>query len=292
MSDYRLDAFMLDAKERVDARLQCLLDAMPAWTIAERGKEAMRHSVFAGGGGKRLRPVLALLSAQMNNAPTSELMDAVAGIELIHSYTIIIDDIQDDDETRRGAPTAHVLFGINDSLLAAGRLLAEGLILIQAASPVRPRALRDLMHFLHAGQEADLASDNWEEDRKTQVALDFILRGKTGALFELAMLIGAGGDASPELEAQLREIGSEIGLLFQATDDILEATSSSEQLGKPAGKDRGGKLTFVSHFADINECKSHIMARKVALQARVVGIARGDASLLNEFVELTVRRQR
>jgi geranylgeranyl pyrophosphate synthase len=287
-----LSAFMRDARQRVDDGLRGTLLSLPAWSHAPSVPAAMNHAVFAGGGGKRMRPALALLSAHLHGVAATRVLDAAIGLELIHSYTIIIDDIQDGDEVRRGEPATHVAFGLNDALLAAGRLFADGLTRVQDVSSVRPGVLRELMHFLHAGQEADLASDTWQEERKTDGALDFILRGKTGALFELAMLIGAGDNTSPQTAAQLRQIGSDIGELFQATDDLLEVTSNATQLGKPAGKDRGGKLTFVSRFPDVDACRAQIVANKADILRRVASIGKEDGSLLEAFIELTVLREK
>lgn len=277
----------------INRRLEDLLAVVPRWTAAHAGNDAMHHAVFAGGGGKRVRPLLALLSAELQGAPAEDALDPGCAIELIHNYTLVIDDIQDKDDIRRGAPATHAKFGLDDALLAAGRLLLEGAAILHRQTALAPTLINELVHHVHAGQEADIASERWSAAERTPEALNFIFRGKTGALFELAVLAGAGMRPLDNTTAQrLRAIGSDLGYLFQATDDYLEHTSSSEALGKPAKKDRGGKLTYMSFHPTPEGAWARIQEIKDAIRANLAALAPARPARFDRFLDAVTDRTR
>ncbi|MBJ7402124.1 MAG: polyprenyl synthetase family protein [Bradyrhizobium sp.] len=286
--------FIGNAKPIIDSALSTAIARLPTYAAAEQISNIARYATFAGGGGKRIRPALTLLTARCCGTPFEDVIESAAAVELIHTYTLIIDDIQDGDELRRGEPATHSKFGVNLSLLAASVLLIEGASLLQEKLRIPPFLLREILHKLHAGQEADIESTTWPTSNRTEGSLQFIFSGKTGALFGLSCASGLGTqDSDEEMVRGLFDIGSEIGIVFQAVDDLLEATGDSGQTGKPVGKDRAQKLTFMSLFADQASAREAIQRRRVALEANIRERLPGEgAGFLIEFLEALVHRSR
>jgi len=240
-----------DLRELVDAELERLrFAAQPAAVGLE---EAMRYSLLAGG--KRVRPVLALATARALGADPERYLPVAAAIELIHTYSLIHDDLpaMDDDELRRGRPTAHVRFGEDVAILAGDGLFAEAIRLFceQPGEPARVlAALAELaaatgVDGMVGGQYADVAGEARDAE-----ALRTLHSLKTGRLIAagVAVVLILEGVGEPET-IPYRRFAGELGVLFQIVDDILDVTGSDEQLGKPRGSDeRHGKLTYVSLF--------------------------------------------
>jgi geranylgeranyl diphosphate synthase, type II len=240
-----------DLRALVDAELERLRFApQPATAGLE---EAMRYSLLAGG--KRVRPVLALATARALGADPKRYLRVAAAIELIHTYSLIHDDLpaMDDDELRRGQPTAHVKYGEDIAILAGDGLFAEAIRLFcqQPGEPTRVlAALAELaaatgVDGMVGGQYVDVAG------RARDAAALRALHGlKTGRLIAagVGVVLTLEGISEPETIPYSRFAG-ELGVLFQIVDDILDVTGSDEQLGKPHGSDeRHGKLTYVSLF--------------------------------------------
>jgi len=240
-----------DLRALVDAELERLeFSAQPATTGLE---EAMRYSLLAGG--KRVRPVLALATARALGADPRRYLRVAAALELIHTYSLIHDDLpaMDDDELRRGLPTVHVKFGEDVAILAGDGLFAEAIRLFctQPGEPARVlAALAELaaatgVEGMVGGQYIDVAGAAGDaEGLRSLHAL------KTGRLIavSVAVVLELEGVAEPET-IPYRRFAGELGVLFQIVDDILDVTGSDEQLGKPRGSDeRHGKLTYVSLF--------------------------------------------
>jgi geranylgeranyl diphosphate synthase type II len=217
-------------------------------------EEAMRYSLLAGG--KRIRPVLALATANAVGLDPERVMPLAAAIELIHTYSLIHDDLpaMDDDDLRRGRPTCHVRYGEDVAILAGDALYAEAfrhLLSEQQGEPERIlAAARELagatgVDGMVGGQYLDVAETPATPDElRTLHAL------KTGRLIGASvscvlLLHGVDGAA----EAAYRRYAAELGVLFQIVDDILDVTGTDAALGKPQGSDeRHGKRTYVSHY--------------------------------------------
>ena len=222
--------------------------------IATAGlEEAMRYSLLAGG--KRIRPVLALATADAIGRERHSVLPLAAALELIHTYSLIHDDLpaMDDDELRRGLPTSHVKFGEDVAILAGDGLFAEAVRLFceQPGDPARVlAALRELagatgVDGMVGGQYVDVVGT--ENDAGGLRALHAL---KTGRLIaaSVGVVLTLEGWGEPET-IPYRRFAGELGVLFQIVDDILDVTESAEQLGKPHGSDeRHGKLTYVSLF--------------------------------------------
>jgi geranylgeranyl diphosphate synthase, type II len=240
-----------DLRAQVDAELEGLrFSLQPATAGLE---EAMRYSLLAGG--KRIRPVLALATARALGAEPARYLRVAAALELIHTYSLIHDDLpaMDDDDLRRGLPTAHVRFGEDVAILAGDGLFAEaiGLFCEQPGEPARVLAgLTELaaatgVGGMVGGQYVDVADA--ASDAEGLRALHGL---KTGRLIAacVGVVLALEGVAEPET-IPYRRFAGELGVLFQIVDDILDVTGSDEQLGKPHGSDeRHGKLTYVSLF--------------------------------------------
>ena len=240
-----------DLRALVDAELERLRFPAPAATAGL--EEAMRYSLL--GGGKRVRPVLALATARALDAEPSDFLPVACAVELVHTYSLIHDDLpaMDDDELRRGQPTSHVKFGEDVAILAGDGLFAEAVRLFceQPGEPARVlAALRELsaatgVDGMVGGQYVDVAVA--ERDAEGLRALHTL---KTGRLIaaSVGIVLTLDGLSEPET-IPFRRFASELGVLFQIVDDILDVTGSDEQLGKTHGSDeRHGKLTYVSLF--------------------------------------------
>lgn len=244
------------------ARVERALDEwMPAQAPADLG-EVMRYAVQ--GGGKRLRPLLALAACEAVEGAPQAALRAACAVELIHAYSLVHDDMpcMDNDVLRRGKPTVHVQFGQAQALLAGDALQALAFEILTpepsaAASADMPAAMQAALCRLLAraagadgmagGQAIDLASVGLP---LTEPELRAMHRRKTGALLLASVRMGAACAAHPLPAAALQALdayGQALGLAFQVVDDVLDVTADSALLGKTAGKDAAaGKPTYVS----------------------------------------------
>jgi geranylgeranyl diphosphate synthase type II len=251
----------------------------------------MRYSLLAGG--KRIRPVLALATAQAVGEAPEGLLPAAAAIELIHTYSLIHDDLpaMDDDELRRGRPTSHVVFGENVAILAGDGLFAEALRLFcerQEGPPDRVlAALRELVRAtgvdgMVGGQYVDVTEEHLDAD-----GLRRLHELKTGRLIGASVRIPLVlADVGEPETIKYRRFADELGVLFQIVDDILDVTGSDEALGKPRGSDeRHGKVTYVSLFglerARELAAASHAKAREALAEASG---ETDDLDLITDFI--------
>jgi len=281
------DVYLAERRNLVERFLdECVpSEDTPPHTISR----AVRYSLFAGG--KRLRPILVLASAEAVGGSLETALPAAAAFEMIHTYSLIHDDLpaMDDDSLRRGKPTSHVVFGDAIAILAGDALQAHAFrIIAEGASPVdtdrRLRAVALLSDAAGAagmvgGQVADLEAEGQDVDAD---GLEFIHRHKTGALIRAASEVGAvigGGD--PEQVARLARYGENIGLAFQIIDDILDVVGSAETLGKSAGKDeKAGKATY-PHIHGIEKAKQRA--------TELVGLALEDLAPFEDQAEPLAR---
>jgi geranylgeranyl pyrophosphate synthase len=247
----RLDGY----RELVDARLDRLI---PEEAVEPKNiHSAIRWSLFAGG--KRFRPSLLLATGQEFGAGKEVLLDIACALELIHTYSLIHDDLpsMDDDDLRRGRPTCHVRFGEATAILAGDALQTlafQTIALDEKLTPaMRVRLTSEIArasatpHGMVAGQAYDLAAESREVSGDE---LERIHRLKTGALIAASARSGAiiAGASEMELEVVTR-YSVALGLLFQITDDLLDVTATAEDLGKTPGKDaRSRKATYPARY--------------------------------------------
>jgi geranylgeranyl diphosphate synthase, type II len=276
-----------DLRERVEAYLEGLrFSHIPP---TEGLEEAMRYSLLAGG--KRIRPVLALATARSIGLSPERVLPAAAALELIHTYSLIHDDLpaMDDDDLRRGMPTSHVKFGENIAILAGDALFAEAIRLFTEYQTGHPAAvlaaLKELITSagvggMVGGQYIDVtefdaaAKGDWEAAVNLDASrLREMHSLKTGRLIAASVATVLIIGEVPEGETiPYRRFADELGVLFQIVDDILDVTGSDAELGKPSGSDeRHGKLTYVSAYG-LDEARelaseSHRKAREALAEA-------------------------
>jgi farnesyl diphosphate synthase len=233
---------------------QALNQWVPAQAPAGLG-EAMRYAVL--GGGKRLRPLLALAACESLNGHSGAALRAACSAELIHAYSLVHDDMpcMDNDVLRRGKPTVHVKYGQASALLAGDALQALAFELLTPQDGSVPEAMQAKLCALLAraageagmagGQAIDLASVGKALNEQQLKKMHEL---KTGALLQASVMMGAAcGAASAQQSQALLTYGHAIGLAFQVMDDILDVTADSVTLGKTAGKDaQANKPTYVS----------------------------------------------
>ena len=255
-------AYPVELQEKVDVYLEGLRFAAEPGTA--RLEEAMRYSLLAGG--KRIRPVLTLATAEAVGRPPEDVLPLAAAIEMIHTYSLIHDDLpaMDDDELRRGKQTCHVAFGEDVAILAGDGLFAEALRLALDQQQGEPAnviaAIREVVtaagtHGMVGGQFLDVAGADQTDlraggAREPTISLRRVHELKTGALIAASVgavlaLEGLDGPAT----IPFRRFAAELGVVFQIVDDILDVTGDEAELGKPRGSDeRHGKATYVSVF--------------------------------------------
>ena len=283
-----------DLQRRVDAYLEQLtLSGGPG---TDRLAEAMRYSLLAGG--KRIRPVLALATAEALGRDAEDLLPLAAALEMIHTYSLIHDDLpaMDDDDLRRGKPTCHKAFGEDVAILAGDGLFAEALQLALARQEGPPAnvlaALREItaaagVDGMVGGQFLDITAP----DDLDPAALRRLHELKTGRLIAASVrsvLLLAGEDEPATIH--YGRFAAELGVLFQIVDDILDVTGDEASLGKPQGSDeRHGRRTYVSVFgldrARELAVESHVEARAALAETG------GSAGRLEQIADYILTRQ-
>jgi len=266
--------------------------------LTDRLVESMRYSLLAGG--KRIRPVLALATARAIGRDERELMPLAAAIELIHTYSLIHDDLpaMDDDSLRRGQPTNHVKFGEGVAILAGDGLYAEAfrhVLTQQRGEPsnvlaaVAELAAATGVDGMVGGQYLDVAESDDDTDAALRLRRTHELKtGRLiGASVECVLLIaGMNGLQTSDY----RDFAAELGVLFQIVDDILDVTGTDAALGKPQGSDeRQGKRTYVTEFGlhGAHDLASHSHEKACASLAAA---APGGATELEQITEFIFTR--
>lgn len=230
--------------------------------------ESMAYTTLMGG--KRLRAILCLEGCRMVSSDYKNAIPLACALEMLHAQSLIHDDLpsMDNDDLRRGKPSNHKVFGEAMAILAGDALISFGAQIILENSTINKEEI--LSSYLKAagvfgivgGQSADILS---EGEKITPEKLDLIHKYKTGALFECAMQMGAlSGGADEEELGVILEFAKNFGLAFQIYDDILDVISSSEELGKTAGKDeKENKATYVKLYGlEASKEKFNILIKK------------------------------
>lgn len=267
----------------IEAALERVLPPSDAWPA--RLNAAMRYAVFAGG--KRVRPILARLAHRAAGGDPDEISEAASALELIHTYSLVHDDLPalDNDELRRGRPTVHVAYDEATAIMVGDALLTAGFGVLarypegDSWAARRAEAVALVAEAAGAlgmvgGQVEDLQAMGSVRpgDPSAAERLDRIHRHKTGCLLRASVELGALlAGLSREERTGFRRYGERLGLAFQVSDDILDATASAQELGKSPGKDEAaGKLTYVTLYG-LDE------ARRLLddLEAKLVDLANG-----------------
>ena len=262
--------------------------------------EAMNYSMCAGG--KRLRPILLLETFRMFGEDERVAEPFMAGIEMIHTHSLIHDDLPaiDNDDYRRGRLTTHKVYGEAMGVLSGVSLLNYAYETMLGAFDLtsdKDRVIRALkimsdktgLYGMLGGQSVDVENDGKEISREM---LDYIYEHKTSALIEASMMVGAIlGGADEEQTAQIEKAASAIGLAFQIQDDILDVTSTSQELGKPVHSDeKNNKVTYVTLFG-VEKASEQVQKLSEQAEAVLEGLSSKNKFLTALVMEMASRRK-
>jgi geranylgeranyl diphosphate synthase, type II len=294
VSAFDLEAYLNDRRQLVDAALARFLPSED--TPPPSVHRAMRYSVLAGG--KRLRPILVIAGAELVGAQSSRVMPTACALEMIHTYSLIHDDLpaMDDDDYRRGRLTNHKVFGDAIAILAGDALLTLAFQLVAqnaALTGVDAKVVCDVVAEIAeaagtlgmvGGQVVDIES---EGKTITPEALEYIHIHKTAALLRASLSVGARlGGADAAALAAVGEAGQSLGLAFQIVDDILDVEGSLETLGKTAGSDeRKQKVTYPAlHGIEASRREARRLIERTKSRLAVFGARSAPVCALADFV--------
>lgn len=263
--------------------------------------EAMNYSFLAGG--KRLRPILMLETYRLFGGKSKVIEPFMAAIEMIHTYSLVHDDLpaMDNDEYRRGRKTTHIVYGEDMGILAGDALLNYAFETAFRAFEQSPedslkigRALTVLgrkagIYGMIGGQVIDVKETGHAVSKDV---LDTIYELKTGALIECAMMIGAilGGASDAEIQS-VEKIAHYVGVAFQIQDDILDVTSTSQELGKPVHSDeKNNKVTYVTLFG-VEKASEQVQKLSEQAEAVLEGLSSKNKFLTALVMEMASRRK-
>jgi geranylgeranyl pyrophosphate synthase len=288
-----LSVFFADVSRSVDATLNALIPS--AEMDPRRLHEAIRWSIF--GGGKRFRPALLIAAGRTFRAKNEALMNTAAAVEMIHTYSLIHDDLpaMDDDDLRRGRETCHRKFDESTAILAGDALqalafqtIADDMHLTADIRLTLVAGLGGAAAEMVAGQQLDLEAEGRE---LTIEQIEQIHARKTGALIRFSAMAGAIiGDADDKEAQAISDFGSKLGLLFQITDDLLDVTRTTQELGKTAGKDASAYKATYPVFYGIEATGQ--LAHDVHAQAiKCLGTIDRPTDLLREIADFILTRR-
>lgn len=293
--DFSIEDYLHQHKRTIDHYLDALLPATtdPPSVL----HESMRYSVFAGG--KRIRPILALAAGEALQADFQKLIDLACALEMIHTYSLIHDDLpaMDNDDYRRGKPTSHKQFGEGIAILAGDALLTlafQCLAEIPTKSKIKVKVILNISQAVGsrggmlAGQVLDLTT----QGRLFSAGhLEQIHSFKTGALIRASVLCSALLSEASELDQKrLGAFGSNVGLAFQIVDDILDVEGSSQELGKTSGKDNlNNKATYPNMYG--LETSRKLASKLIDQATKELSFLGPRGEILNELARfISVRR--
>ncbi len=293
----------MDFQKELEIKVEEINKVIGEYLPAEEGfqktiMQAMNYSVLAGG--KRIRPLLISETYKLFGGEGEVVKPFMVAMEMIQTYSLVHDDLpaMDNDEYRRGKKSTHAQFGEAMGILAGDALLNYAFEVAATAfnfdqSPKCAHALQVLskkagIYGMVGGQVVDVESEGKEISFET---LQFIHKNKCGALIEAAMMIGAILAGANETEVALIEkVGANVGLAFQIQDDILDVTSSSEVLGKPAGSDdKNSKITYVT-FIGLDKAKEEV-ARLTDEALNLLRTLPTKNEFLEELIESLINRK-
>ncbi len=284
--------YLQTRRDRVERRMESVLDDVAPESL---GSE-LRHISLAGG--KRVRPTITVLACEAAGGTVESALDFAVGIELVHNASLVVDDIIDDAELRRGVASAWSAFGFGPAIIASDGLLGEAFGLF-SGDDTAMQVVAEAMVELGEGEASELVSQPESEAEYMVLA-----RRKTGALFRAAAELGAiGAAADPYTIEAFGQYAERVGIAFQIRDDVLDATGQTEALGKPAGQDAQMERPSLVQVADLTPEEANQRAREKAdgaldaletatIETNPHGQSEEAIGCLEELAEFVVSRNR
>ncbi|MEF8883117.1 MAG: polyprenyl synthetase family protein [Halapricum sp.] len=267
-------------------RLEATIEGVEPNTLGEQ----IDHVVLAGG--KRVRPTVTVLVCEALGGDPEDALDFAVGIELVHNASLVIDDIIDESDLRRGSDSAWAAFGHGPAIIASDGLLGEAFALFSTDERAM-RAVAEAMVELGEGEASELVEQPASEEEYMTLA-----RRKTGALFRAAAELGAiAADANPHAVEAVGDYAERVGVAFQMRDDVLDATANAETLGKPAGQDAAMERPSLVEVTELSpeEANEHAQEESdAALEAlSTIDVADEQAlAYLEDLAKFVVVRER
>jgi geranylgeranyl diphosphate synthase type I len=270
----------------VDERLETLVESVEPPELAER----LSHVTLSGG--KRVRPAVSLLACEAAGGDPEDAVEFALGIELVHNASLVVDDIIDRSELRRGTPSAWAEFDYGPALIASDGLLGEAFALFSADEHAM-QIVAEAMSELGEGEATELVARPTNEAEYMELA-----RRKTGALFRAAAEVGAVAAGADGFTIEsMGEYAERVGVAFQMRDDVLDATADAADLGKPAGQDAEMDRPSLIQVTDLTAEEADQRARDEADRAldalATASVEDGEArEYLEQLAEYVVSRER
>ncbi|MFD1513249.1 polyprenyl synthetase family protein [Halomarina rubra] len=282
--------YLESRRERVEERLEAVLDGVGPSELADQ----VRHVSLSGG--KRVRPTITVLACEAAGGTAADAVDFAVGIELVHNASLVIDDIIDDSDLRRGVPAAWAEFGYGPAIVASDGLLGEAFALF-SSDPEAMQVVSEAMVELGEGEATELVAQPANETEYMTLA-----RRKTGALFRAAAELGAiAADADGYTVEAFGDYAEGVGIAFQIRDDVLDEVADPEELGKPTGQDEEMERPSLVQITDLTpeeadeRAQAEARAALDALSRARVPEGRRDGQAmeyLRELAEFVVVRER
>ncbi|MFC7196791.1 polyprenyl synthetase family protein [Halosimplex aquaticum] len=278
--------YLESRRGRVEERLEEVLDGAEPDELGEE----VRHVVLSGG--KRVRPTVTVLVCEALGGDVDTAVEFAVGIELVHSASLVVDDIIDRSELRRGTPSAWAEYGHGPAIIASDGLLGEAFALFSANERAM-QAVSESMVELGEGEATELVAQPASEDEYMELA-----RRKTGALFRAAAELGAiAAEADAYTVENFGKYAERVGVAFQMRDDVLDTTADADELGKPTGHDAAMERPSLVQVADLTPEEANERAREqsqVALDALAAVDADDSKAMdyLRDLAEFVVVRER
>ena len=282
--------YLESRRDRVEERLEAVLDGVEPSELADQ----VRHVSLSGG--KRVRPTVTVLACEAAGGSTADAVDFAVGVELVHNASLVVDDIIDDSDVRRGVPAAWAEFGYGPALIASDGLLGEAFALF-SSDPEAMQVVSEAMVELGEGEASELVERPSNEAEYMTLA-----RRKTGALFRAAAELGAiAADADGYTVEAFGDYAEGVGVAFQIRDDVLDEVADPEDLGKPTGQDEVMERPSLVQVTDLSPEEADRRAQAEAeaaldalSRARIPDDLRDGQAMeyLRDFAEFVVVRER
>lgn len=273
-------------RARVEERLEAVLDGVEPSELATE----VRHVALSGG--KRVRPTVTVLVCETLGGDPADAVDFAVGVELVHNASLVIDDIIDDSDVRRGEPSAWAEYGFGPAIIASDGLLGEAFALFSADERAM-QAVSEAMVELGEGEATELITQPTTEAEYMELA-----RRKTGALFRAAAELGAiAAEADSYTVEAFGRYAERVGIAFQMRDDVLDATADADDLGKPTGHDETMDRPSLVQVTDLTPAEANERAHEMSEEAlaALATVAADDSealAYLQDLAEFVVVRER